>query len=202
MKGRKFIIPDYQRPYRWGNEECTKLWDDITNADPKNDYFLGAFMTYRNKDDNEEIIDGQQRTTTLLLLLRAFYQKLEMMPEDEEGHVAGLKQQIEPCIWETDSMSKKVTDRKKIHIESQIIGDENRAEFHHILATGTIPEKAVKSPYAENYQFFLDKCDTYAKDKLFDWKRLCVFILDSCIVFPRSSFITGFLQFCSLKTRG
>ena len=24
-----FLIPDYQRPYAWGLEECTALWDDL-----------------------------------------------------------------------------------------------------------------------------------------------------------------------------
>ena len=24
-----FLIPDYQRPYAWGEDECQTLWDDI-----------------------------------------------------------------------------------------------------------------------------------------------------------------------------
>jgi hypothetical protein len=30
MKGGKFIIPEYQRPYKWGKEECETLWQDLT----------------------------------------------------------------------------------------------------------------------------------------------------------------------------
>lgn len=28
-KKTKFLIPDYQRPYAWGEDECQTLWDDI-----------------------------------------------------------------------------------------------------------------------------------------------------------------------------
>jgi|GEM_PF-6614945 len=29
MQGRKFIIPDFQRPYKWDIEKCETLWNDI-----------------------------------------------------------------------------------------------------------------------------------------------------------------------------
>ncbi len=28
-KKSDFIIPDYQRPYAWNEEECQTLWEDI-----------------------------------------------------------------------------------------------------------------------------------------------------------------------------
>ena len=28
-KKADFLIPDYQRPYAWGETECQTLWDDI-----------------------------------------------------------------------------------------------------------------------------------------------------------------------------
>ena len=28
-KKADFLIPDYQRPYSWGEKECLTLWDDI-----------------------------------------------------------------------------------------------------------------------------------------------------------------------------
>lgn len=37
-KKNDFLIPDYQRPYAWGEKECQTLWDDIfTFAFPEND---------------------------------------------------------------------------------------------------------------------------------------------------------------------
>ena len=76
-----FLIPDYQRPYAWGIQECQTLWDDIYSFSiPDNDpdsfidgseYFLGSIVTFNN-NGKQEVIDGQQRLTTLMLLLRAF----------------------------------------------------------------------------------------------------------------------------------
>lgn len=28
-KKSDFLIPDYQRPYAWGEKECQTLWDDL-----------------------------------------------------------------------------------------------------------------------------------------------------------------------------
>ena len=37
-KKSDFLIPDYQRPYAWGEMECQTLWDDIfTFAFPDDD---------------------------------------------------------------------------------------------------------------------------------------------------------------------
>ena len=67
-KKADFLIPDYQRPYAWGDTECQTLWDDIfTFAFPDDDcdkfkkddeYFLGPIVTYKN-NGKQEIIDGQ-----------------------------------------------------------------------------------------------------------------------------------------------
>ena len=85
-KKSDFLIPDYQRPYAWGEDECSTLWDDLfafafpgddyERFDSENDeYFLGPFVTFKNASGQLEIIDGQQRLTTIMLLLRAFYDK-------------------------------------------------------------------------------------------------------------------------------
>ena len=37
-KKTTFLIPDYQRPYAWGETECQTLWDDLFNFTfPDND---------------------------------------------------------------------------------------------------------------------------------------------------------------------
>ena len=76
----EFIIPVYQRPYVWDDEEIKKLLGDIlntfnTNSDNSN-YFVGN--TYVIKSSNKirenqyELIDGQQRFTTFWLIANAF----------------------------------------------------------------------------------------------------------------------------------
>lgn len=70
-----FVIPSYQRGYRWTADEVTKLLDDIweSNGEP---YSLQPIVVQRNKDSGGDwiLIDGQQRLTTLWLLMR-FIQK-------------------------------------------------------------------------------------------------------------------------------
>jgi len=77
----EFIIPVYQRPYVWDDEEIKKLLDDILNTftntnSHSSDYFVGN--TYVIKSSNKirekqyELIDGQQRFTTFWLIANAF----------------------------------------------------------------------------------------------------------------------------------
>lgn len=75
----KFIIPLYQRPYRWGVKECETLWNDIVNAfkekgEKENEYFLGSIVAFRNGEKTNEfqIIDGQQRTRLLSYFFEHF----------------------------------------------------------------------------------------------------------------------------------
>lgn len=71
----KFVIPDYQRPYSWGVENCDKLWQDIVSFSEnksKDNYFFGTIIiSCQDNDKRYELIDGQQRTTTFLLLFKA-----------------------------------------------------------------------------------------------------------------------------------
>lgn len=92
-KRSDFLIPDYQRPYAWGESECQTLWDDIfafaipdddqEKFNPSDEYYLGPIVTFKNDNGQQEIIDGQQRLTTLMLLLRAFYTRSEAMKDKE-----------------------------------------------------------------------------------------------------------------------
>jgi hypothetical protein len=61
-----FVVPGYQRGYRWGVEEVTRLLDDIAESDGK--YFLQP-VVIKPVAVEWELIDGQQRLTTLYLIL-------------------------------------------------------------------------------------------------------------------------------------
>ena len=78
-KEKKFVIPEYQRPYAWSDEQIQTLFDDLaeyTGNNTESTYFLGTIVAYENENGEQEIIDGQQRITSLFLLLRAIYTKL------------------------------------------------------------------------------------------------------------------------------
>ncbi|MCF8272972.1 MAG: DUF262 domain-containing HNH endonuclease family protein [Flavobacteriaceae bacterium] len=73
-----FNIPDYQRPYVWGEDQISTLLDDISHAavnTPDSQYFLGSLVLHtQDKDFNgttyqeNAVLDGQQRLTTLYIL--------------------------------------------------------------------------------------------------------------------------------------
>lgn len=76
--GTKYIIPIYQRPYSWTDEQLRKFITDIfgsfwgadANA-PAEPMFIGTMqLSYKTKENVQEIIDGQQRLTTFLLLIK------------------------------------------------------------------------------------------------------------------------------------
>lgn len=86
-----FQIPAYQRPYSWGEEQTSALFNDIlaaaddfsqrqnTKASDVTPYFLGSIVLIKPDDGRAEsgVIDGQQRLTTLTLLLAAARALLE-----------------------------------------------------------------------------------------------------------------------------
>ena len=114
-----FLIPDYQRPYAWGEMECKTLWDDLFSFSFPNDdcdqfvddeeYFLGPIVTFKNRNQME-VIDGQQRLTTLMLLLRAFYNKLGSMKDSRSKR---MKEDIEKCIWRANEFGEFETSALK-----------------------------------------------------------------------------------------
>lgn len=73
-----YSIPDYQRPYVWGEDQITALLDDVAYAainTPDSQYFLGSLVLHcQNNEKNgsayieNAVLDGQQRLTTLYLM--------------------------------------------------------------------------------------------------------------------------------------
>ncbi|MBP6721358.1 MAG: DUF262 domain-containing protein [Bacteroidia bacterium] len=206
MQGKRFVIPDFQRPYKWNVEKCETLWNDITNftateAKAGSDYFLGTIVSSVNEERNLDIIDGQQRITSFFLMLRSFYRKLEDMAEDDD--VIGLKNQLAPCIWDINPISQKVSDRTKIHIESLVATAEDNDVFHAILESGNADPNAWDN-YSVNYRFFKHQCDEFATQHPMQWKELCVTILQKCIILPIEceSQETALTIFSTLNDRG
>ena len=63
-----FIIPEYQRGYRWQKEHIIKLLDDIWQNGSEN-YSLQPVVVKKLKNGTLELIDGQQRLTSIFLII-------------------------------------------------------------------------------------------------------------------------------------
>ncbi|MCP5213341.1 MAG: DUF262 domain-containing protein [Hahellaceae bacterium] len=69
-----FVIPSYQRPYVWHDDDVRKLLVDIKQAymAEEGHYFIGTVLSSLHSNEIYELIDGQQRITTLMLISLAF----------------------------------------------------------------------------------------------------------------------------------
>lgn len=206
-KKSDFLIPDYQRPYAWGETECRTLWDDIfsfaipdegkTKFDENSEYFLGPIVTFRN-EEKLEVIDGQQRLTTIMLLLRAFYSKFGHMQDKAS---VSTKQNIEKCLWKTDEFGEP--DMTKLKIDSEVATDNDKEEFLEILRTGVIG-KEMKSRYACNFRFFQENIDDFLSKYPTYFSYLPTRIMNNCILLPieAESQDTALRIFSTLNDRG
>ena len=68
IKG-KFIIPEYQRGYRWEKEHITMLLNDIWDNGDAN-YSLQPIVVKKLSSGALELIDGQQRLTSIFLIMK------------------------------------------------------------------------------------------------------------------------------------
>lgn len=207
-KKADFLIPDYQRPYAWGENECRTLWDDIftfaipdegrTTFDNNSEYFLGPIVTFKNDAEKMEVIDGQQRLTTLMLLLRAFYSKFGHM-QDEASILT--RQNIEKCLWKTDEFGKP--DMTQLKIDSEVATDNDKDEFLDILKTG-IAGKGMKSQYASNFRLFQSLIDDFLSKYPTYFAYLPTRIMNNCILLPieAESQDTALRIFSTLNDRG
>lgn len=191
----KFIIPMYQRPYTWGEDECSQLWQDIVeffnDSDKQKDdkYFLGSIVTYI-ENGKQNIIDGQQRTTTLMLLIKALHTKILNAKGNESNR---LIDNIVSCLWETNMQSDEI-DHKAIRLQSEVATDDDIAVLNAILqneyAAPSDPKeleakiKQAKTPYEKNYLYFLLESSKFAEKFPMQWAGLCITLLQSCIVLP------------------
>lgn len=68
-----FNIPCYQPPFIWGEEQVTRLFDDIHNAFLRGQgdiYFLGCIVLIKSDwHPDADVLDGQQRLATLTIFL-------------------------------------------------------------------------------------------------------------------------------------
>lgn len=81
----QFVIPVFQRDYKWEEEQCRQLWNDVLRSAASSSdqgHFRGS-LVYIPTDDTAAtfprylLIDGQQRLTTLSLLLAALRDSIE-----------------------------------------------------------------------------------------------------------------------------
>lgn len=204
----RFVIPEYQRPYAWTEDEIRTLFDDLKDftkkrieENEKETYFLGCIVSYKNQNNELEIIDGQQRITTLMLLLRAIYAKLENSDTNEK-EVANFINLINPALWSVDPYTGDV-EKKDILLKSNVINNDGNEILKNILETG-IADSNKKDNYSKNYIILQKLLDEYSQNEPLAIYKFIYSILNSCIILPiqTETLDTALTIFSTLNNRG
>ncbi len=86
---RQYKIPIYQRKYKWTNQQCLRLIEDMLLASKrKKEHFMGTVVIQYGKQDSSVIknflVDGQQRMTTIMLIIKALELIAGSKPTDKD----------------------------------------------------------------------------------------------------------------------
>lgn len=209
-KTKPFVIPEYQRPYAWTDEQVETLFEDLweftaTSGGTERDgsYFLGSVVAYENEDGEQEIIDGQQRITSLFLLLRAIYTKLVTTPVSERTPEANnFIGKIEPAIWRTNKLTGTV-DFKNILLTSKVVNNDGNEILRSILETGKTDENA-NDNYSKNYRYFQELFDKHSTENPLMVYQFIYALLNQAILLPITADTqdTALTIFSTLNDRG
>ena len=136
LRDFRFVIPDYQRGYRWTRQEVNDLLDDISSFDIGSQkeplfYYLQPLVVRRVDEITFEVVDGQQRLTTIFIIFKF---------AADEMKSAKCPYSLE---YTTHEGSKTYLDNLKISGE---IDKENIDYYHITLARQTISSWLNKQP--------------------------------------------------------
>lgn len=161
-KEKEFVIPNYQRGYKWAVKDKSdsaveKLCEDLVNANKEQEYFLQG-VTVAEENEKVILIDGQQRTTTLYLILW-YLKELNNLKltydirESSKDFINDLKKRDIELFVESNEDSQDVYYFKQAikQIDNKL-KDKNKDEFaNFLLDKVTIlyividPDKATKT---------------------------------------------------------
>ena len=145
--GKYFVIPDFQRPYSWENENINSFLEDLEYAiDGKKTHFFGSIV-FINDGENKMIIDGQQRVTTVLIMLTALYHIIKTNPKRSLRPANQIKDQY----LYNDKSYHKENNRIKL----RTVSTDNKI-FESIFEQNIISEKQKASRLYQAYRLFIN----------------------------------------------
>ncbi len=184
------VVPDYQRPYSWRNEQLENLWDDLVSLDLGSDemHFIGSIVliskTNRPGDFNElEVVDGQQRLTALSILIKSIMDKCGS-EEDEE---ISLK----------DFLFTRVLRRgKRVKLQ---LGRADRDTYNNLINNSFNEIKS--SAIYRTYEFFNKKLESLEEMDFDSLLNKIIYRLNFVVIFTDSD-KSAYRLFETLNDRG
>lgn len=129
-----FVIPPYQRPYKWTAKNVNQLISDILAFKERKQYRLGTLVLH-----NDEIVDGQQRIITLALLIRIMYNALK----DEK---------VKESYSDIDKKINAFSNSDKVSFS-------NRYTLHNVIENIHTIESRKADFDQQLFDFLLTKCE-------------------------------------------
>jgi len=161
---KKFIVPRYQRPYAWTEDQISDFWTDLSD-----DYtnFIGSFIFNKENFDKTgrfEIIDGQQRLLTITILSAV----LRNIAKEYDEKTATFFHRKDIVIEEVDGNE---VARIKCGESIQAFFADNIQAFDSNILTIT-PSSKEEKLIKNCYKYFNDKIVNKLKDIPENTKRL------------------------------
>lgn len=137
LSGYRFFVDNYQRGYKWKEEQVENLLDDIHEFDEKENAFYSlqpvVVKHHRNSKTKKsywELIDGQQRITTIYMILT-------YLKYDKKYHI-DYETRESSARFLTESLSTIEPDQKWVDFISNDIKSDNVDNYHFFVAYKTI----------------------------------------------------------------
>lgn len=119
-KGYTYLIPDYQRGYRWQRSHIRDLMNDVWHSTEKDwNCIQPIIVSHRNKD-KYTLVDGQQRLTTISLILKhlnenEFNLEREDVNNEEDSINKQFKEYAEGTVedWIKENLKKNPEEEKR-----------------------------------------------------------------------------------------
>ena len=172
QKDVRYIIPPFQRPYVWTqDDQWEPLWEDVRSVAENyleelersggdeieanqrtSPHFLGAVVlkqvpTATRDIDQREVIDGQQRVTTLQLLLDAIQQVCE---DSEQQYLRGASMRLSRLV----TNDERLVNEESHHVFKLWPTRSDREAFRHAMDNGLAVNDFEDSLIVQAHEFF------------------------------------------------
>ena len=164
----QYLIPFFQRPYVWKEEDCDNLYEDLLETskanltNPLKEHFIGTVITKISSASTQmtaqfDLVDGQQRMTTFSLLIKALANSVDANQENAEH----LKNNLNESLYFKDAYGK---------IHYRIIHNRlDKRVFDLIMNSDGTNDNEIEpntSKIGDTYLYFRDKFSFLSNDEL------------------------------------
>lgn len=169
----QYIIPFFQRPYVWLEEDCETLYEDVietakaNKTNPLKEHFIGTIITKNSANSSQmtakyDLVDGQQRMTTFSLLIKALANNVDL----NQPNASYLFDNINNSLFFKDAYGKvhyRIMHNRTdtIYFDKVMSSDKNT----------TFTEPKGKSNILDTYRYFLSKFSGLTNDELLNYNN-------------------------------